>query len=313
MFRAINLTDIATLRAAARPKPIPPPLEETFERFKCMACWSYSLDNIVFHVECGRPICLDCLEHLATSPNVPNAVCGTCRGPIWNINHQYQEQLPLNFVRPTPNESWFMEELILYHCDECNSKMKYQIAVTHSHLEFEDRHPAVVNPPSRAEPEEEKVVRHEIVSNPVSRDTTSKLRAQFLVRIDGKRLWVRFYPRSKTVLDLRRAIAESTQRPIDKISVYKFIHVKLEDSATLHQVSIGDGLTHLAASTSEIDMENRNVNLYLRNIGEPPEVNHDDGLDGHPRQRRRLPNREMDRMEYLRTIQRPIEPFDWGH
>lgn len=308
MIQFITRESIQAIAIRQQPTPVPEPIGDIADRYRCMVCSLFRPLKMLLHYSCGRTIWAECcLSVIATG------TCALCRGDLWGQPLD-SATLRLLFVRPTPNDQVNMD-FIRYKCRACNAEMDYHDALQHPavcNLQFDERHPNIIRRSWQDDLlYEEPVLRHEVVSNPYMVFNPSIRNADpalLIMRLNGNRIAARQYRRSTAISHLRSGIARLAElETLDGFEIYTFQHRRLTDTETLRNVALGPGVTHLAAFTTDraTSMQDRTVNLFFRNVSKPtvplPESMNNNGNNISNRARRLMEHRCQ------RTIQREAE------
>lgn len=195
-------------------------------------------------------------------------------------------------TRPTPNDEHFMDK-IKYKCSACSAILDFGEATAHPagcNLQFADRAPAIVRRRLEEEDEvDEPVVRHEIVSNPASRAESDRP-LLIICRYNGNRLLARQYRTSMSFAKVREKFAAVANIDPKDLAIYRFCHQRVEDHHTVRDVATKHGVVTLSLfDKSYLDMSELMVNLWFRNVSEPPisqqpvNLNEPESQDPRPR------------------------------
>lgn len=253
-----NLQRIATRRPV---DPIIPPEDEDAEKFGCMVCYEVRREAMVSHVGCFKLICArDAITLLNNNMDCPN-----CRG----ILRTRDLQLTL-FMKPTPIELQAIEE-ILYYCRNCDSRLTYESATNHYNdcsQENRYRAPEPILPRGR-----DPVQMIELVSNPVVAPVDRQPRSKcFVLYLNGIQLRTRSFTMRQTAQNIIDTIANLSDSDPNNITLYKFIHKKVDPSDSIATIAASPGAQYLMAFDCDNGMQNHTVNLIFQELGPTPTI-----------------------------------------
>lgn len=258
--------------ANVRLPPILEPTEDSFGKFECSACFNYHHKMMLIHSKgCFRATCAMCIisivEHSLADNRTP--LCPQCRGKLLESERNATSRLQV--TRPTPNEQFWLDK-VLFKCRDCGDEMLESLAYEHpatcqSRLE-QQHHPPPSIPPRGREPFE----KCEIVSNPAQSDGIRRPERLLSHHFNGRQTVTRFVRTNHTIRSEQIRLARKAKVSPADITTIKFSHIRCHPDATIGDVAVGPGVTHLAHFTNRTNIAEKLVYLTLEELGSTPDL-----------------------------------------
>lgn len=260
MSRELTKQELHEFHAAAPRPPILPYVEDSVGIMECPICFSFKPGAMLAHIGCGRMVCSDCCILLFGA----DSLCPCCRDPLGGRFASRTSGTSLRKLSPAEFE---YASKALFHCSNCSQNLSLTSALKHTECQLAQ----IRQPPAHLQhtPRQPATARDEVVSNAPADDKPTGRERLLVIRLNGRQLRSFFLPAHRSIERVEREVGEFAGVDPKSLKTFKFIHKRIDPTATLRDVARTSGATYLSMYTDKGSLEGRSANLLLEEIGLP--------------------------------------------
>lgn len=255
----LTFKEITQIRYDTKPLPRLPVISPWAEQIGCLVCNLVFPNAMVSHQHCLRLYCANHAIELMETASF-NCMCGKSYGTPSNPT----------FIKPSPNDNWMLDN-IEYRCKDCDLDFKFNEATTHpSSCPKSQRYraPNYIHPWNDITSENRYTV-----SNPATCSKSEEQDRLVIVHHNGHQLASKFIRASRTVADLKHQIASlSSTTTFKDLTLYKLIHLQLDDDAKIGDIATSIGATHITSTSHMQNFKDNLLNIVIEGVGPVPRV-----------------------------------------